>query len=150
MKKVENGSYKGDIPPWVCIPGIPWGGNNYGFLPPKYQGFCVGNPNDQYFKAPGVSLSPDELKRFEKRRALLEVVSPAGKGQTSAAQAADALRKRVPPAHRRRQEAFDLRWRRRRGAIATAGTCSGRVACWPGGWRNTAFPSSMSTGAAAT
>ena len=92
MKKVENGSYKGDIPPWVCIPGIPWGGNNYGFLPPKYQGFCVGNPNDQYFKAPGVSLSPDELKRFEKRRALLEVVSPAGKGQTSAAQAADALR----------------------------------------------------------
>jgi hypothetical protein len=92
MKKLENGSYRGDIPPWVCIPGIPWGGNNYGFLPPKYQGFCVGDPSDQYFKAPGVSLSPEEQKRFEKRRALLEVVSPAGKGQTSAAQTADALR----------------------------------------------------------
>ncbi len=92
MKKVENGSYQGDIPPWVCIPGIPWGGNNYGFLPPRYQGFCVGNPNDQYFKAPGVSLSPEELKRFEKRRALLEVVSPAGKGQAPAAKATDALR----------------------------------------------------------
>ena len=93
MKKLEDGSYKGDIPPWVCIPGIPWGGNNYGFLPPKYQGFCVGDPNDQYFKAPGVSLSPDEAE------ALREAPRPAGgrerrraRGKPPAAQTADALR----------------------------------------------------------
>ncbi len=83
MKKLENGSYKGDIPPWVCIPGIPWGGNNYGFLPPQYQGFCVGDPNDQYFRAPGVSLSPDEEKRLAKRRALLAAVRRGGQGEAA-------------------------------------------------------------------
>ncbi|MGA2033466.1 MAG: DUF1501 domain-containing protein [Thermoguttaceae bacterium] len=92
MKKVEDGGYKGDIPPWVCIPGTPWGGNNYGFLPPKYQGFCVGDPNDQYFRAPGVSLSPEEQKRFEKRRALLEAIVSGGKEKAPAAQTAEALR----------------------------------------------------------
>jgi hypothetical protein len=92
MKKLEAGSYKGDIPPWVCIPGIPWGGNNYGFLPPKYQGFCVGDPSDPNFKAPGVSLSPDEEKRLAKRRLLLAAVDGGGKGKPPAARTVDALR----------------------------------------------------------
>ena len=92
LKKVEDGTYKGDIPPWVCIPDIPWGGNNYGFLPPKYQGFCVGDPNWRDFRAPGVSLSPEEEKRLEKRRALLSAVGLGGKEKAPAAQAAEALR----------------------------------------------------------
>ncbi|MGA2617535.1 MAG: DUF1501 domain-containing protein [Thermoguttaceae bacterium] len=92
MKEVEDGTYKGDIPPWVCIPDIPWGGNNYGFLPPKYQGFCVGDPNVKDFRAPGVSLSPEEEKRLEKRRALLSAVGLGNKEKTPAAQAAEALR----------------------------------------------------------
>ncbi|MGA2066466.1 MAG: DUF1501 domain-containing protein [Thermoguttaceae bacterium] len=92
MKKLEGGGYKGDIPPWVCIPGIPWGGNNYGFLPPKYQGFCVGDPSDPNFKAPGVSLSPDEEKRLAKRRALLAAVDAGGKTKPPAARTVDALR----------------------------------------------------------
>jgi hypothetical protein len=91
MKKVEDGGYKGDIPPWCCIPGLSFMGNNYGFLPPKCQGYGVGYPdqNDRFY-APGVSLSPDEQKRLEKRRALLEAVEK--KGKTPAAQTADALR----------------------------------------------------------
>lgn len=92
MKKREDGSYKGDIPPWVCIPTTPWGGNNYGFLPPKYQAYCVGDPSEKYFKAPGMSLSPDEQSRLEKRLALLEVVDPAGKERSPAARTTDALR----------------------------------------------------------
>ena len=92
MKKLESGSYQGDIPPWVCIPGIPWGGNNYGFLPPKYQGFCVGNPNNADFRAPGISLSPDEQKRLAKRRELLGAIVSADKEKTSAARTADSLR----------------------------------------------------------
>ncbi len=92
MKKREDGSYQGDIPPWVCIPGIPWGGNNNGFLPPQYQGFCVGDPNNKDFRAPGVSLSPDEMKRLAKRRALMGVVDGGGKAEPPAARAADSLR----------------------------------------------------------
>ena len=85
MKKREDGGYKGDIPPWVCIPSTPWGGNNYGFLPAKYQAYCVGDPSGTYFKAPGVSLSPDEQSRLKKRLALLEAVDPAGKERSPAA-----------------------------------------------------------------
>src|SRR5208283_1953390 len=52
----------------------------------------VGDPSDKYFKAPGVSLSPEEEKRLAKRRALLGAVDAGGKAKPQAARTADSLR----------------------------------------------------------
>ena len=150
LKKREDGSYQGDIPPWVCIPDIPWGGNNYGFLPPKYQAFCVGDPNNKYFRAPGVSLSPDEAKHLEKRPAPAGGHGRRGHGQAAGRRPpTDSARPlfACSPATPRRPSTCPRK--KTRSASATDARCSARAASWPASWRKSASPSSRSPGAAA-
>ena len=90
MKKRLDGTYKGDIPPWVCVgnPPAPPYGVNEGFLGPKWKPLCTGERT---------GMKPDQVQQLNDRQALLAVLEPAAAGaeKREAARTASALRQEV-------------------------------------------------------
>ena len=81
MKKRLDGTYKGDIPPWVCVGPPPYGVTE-GFLGPKWKPFSAREK---------AGLKPEDLQRLSERQGLLAALDPNGE-KRQAARAASALR----------------------------------------------------------
>jgi uncharacterized protein (DUF1501 family) len=83
MKKRLDGTYRGDIPPWVCVGSPPYGVTE-GFLGPKWKPLSAGER---------AGLSPYDVQRLNERQALLTALEPdAAAEKRPAAQAASAMR----------------------------------------------------------
>lgn len=83
MKKKEDGSYRGELPPWICV-GKPPSGIEEGFLGPKWKAFSI-NPNGQ------AGLKDAERERLAARQALLAALEPGAADGECRAAARDAV-----------------------------------------------------------
>jgi uncharacterized protein (DUF1501 family) len=86
MKKRLDGTYRGDIPPWVSVGPPPYGVTE-GFLGPKWKPFSTGERS---------GMSAGDLQRLGDRQHLLAALQPAADAENrEAARTATALRQEV-------------------------------------------------------